>query len=99
LTDPAGFTPQPVDPALLHRALAAVAGHRAILTLLPDSEVRAMGSPAAVRGAPADRRPKALVDLGAAVHRLRAALLAEGLASTAVTDDDGTVLVRVGWPA
>jgi hypothetical protein len=75
-----------------------VAGHRATLTLLPEDEVRATGWSAAVRGAPADRKPEALVDLGAAVHRLRAALLAEGLASTVATVGDGEVLVRIGWP-
>ncbi len=103
LTDPAGFTSDPVDPALVQRALAAVAGHSATLTPLPEAEVRAAGAPAgapaAVRAAPADRRPQALVDLGATVHGFRAALLAEGLASTVATGEDGDVLVRIGWPA
>lgn len=99
LTDPDGFTRDPVDPALVQRALAAVAGHGATLTLLPDDDVRAADAPMAVRGAPADRQPEALVDLGAAVQRLRAALLAEGLVSTVVTGSEGDVLVRIGWPA
>jgi coenzyme F420-0:L-glutamate ligase / coenzyme F420-1:gamma-L-glutamate ligase len=93
MTDPDGFTTDPVDPALVRRALATASGPGAVLTLLPGD-----GAPATVRAVAVDRRPEALVNLGATVHRLRAALLADGLVSTVAVAGDGEVLVRIGWP-
>jgi coenzyme F420-0:L-glutamate ligase / coenzyme F420-1:gamma-L-glutamate ligase len=94
MTDPDGFTTDPVDPALVQRALATVAGHGGTLTLLPDD-----AAPATVRAVAVDHRPQALVDLGATVHRFRSALLAEGLASAVDVAGDGEMRVRIGWPA
>jgi coenzyme F420-0:L-glutamate ligase / coenzyme F420-1:gamma-L-glutamate ligase len=78
----------PVDPAAVHRALAAVAGHTrgTAMELIPE--------PAAVRcavGDPAD--PASLVRLGADVHRLRAALAAEGVTSRPRFMPPATVLL------
>jgi coenzyme F420-0:L-glutamate ligase/coenzyme F420-1:gamma-L-glutamate ligase len=63
------------------------------------ARARAAGAPAAVRCTVADPGdPVALVRLGAGVHRLRAALAAEGLASAATVPAAGVVLVLAGPP-
>jgi coenzyme F420-0:L-glutamate ligase / coenzyme F420-1:gamma-L-glutamate ligase len=99
LPDAAQFAATPVDPEPVHRALAALAGHSAALTVLDSDKAEAAGAPAAVRAAAPDGQPHSLVDLGAAVHRLRAALAAEGLACAVTFPTDRQALVRVGWPA
>ncbi|GAB1645172.1 coenzyme F420-0:L-glutamate ligase [Krasilnikovia sp. MM14-A1259] len=74
---PAGGVP--ADPAAVARALAAVED-----MLAPGTHV---GESAGVlRFAAPDASPAALLRLGADVHRVRAALAAEGLGSTAVPD-------------
>jgi coenzyme F420-0:L-glutamate ligase/coenzyme F420-1:gamma-L-glutamate ligase len=86
------FGPEPVDPAAVARAVAAVATGLTRMTV-----VREPGGPVAVRcDAPDPTDPAALVRLGADVHRLRAALAADGLGSATRFAEPGTVLVLAG---
>ncbi|SDY72341.1 coenzyme F420-0:L-glutamate ligase / coenzyme F420-1:gamma-L-glutamate ligase [Micromonospora pattaloongensis] len=93
----------PVDPAAVARAIAAVAAVIApgtAFTHTTDPEVRQRLAPQAPRGAsglilcrlPAPATPGDLIRLGADLHRLRAALAAEAVASTPLavpaSDDD-----------
>ncbi|MFC0527965.1 coenzyme F420-0:L-glutamate ligase [Phytohabitans kaempferiae] len=74
---PAG---EPADPAAVERAIAAVAGVVApgtLFTHIPDKGVRATPPPAA--------DPATLIRFGTDLHRLRAALAAEGAPSVPVT--------------
>ena len=73
---------QPADPAAVRRALATVAD----LPVEVQDETRALTLPIA------DRTPAGLIGLGADVHRLRAALAAEAVASVAVTHEDAVRL-------
>jgi coenzyme F420-0:L-glutamate ligase / coenzyme F420-1:gamma-L-glutamate ligase len=57
------------------------------LVLRPEN-----GATAGIRLAPPDTSPAAWVRLGADAHRLRAALAAEGVASTLLPQDDGVLL-------
>lgn len=81
----------PVDPEAVRRAVATVTAEVATFAPAPTG--------ATVRCTVADPSdPATLVRLGADVHRLRAALAAEGLASS-VTYEAGAAVVTVGYPA
>jgi coenzyme F420-0:L-glutamate ligase/coenzyme F420-1:gamma-L-glutamate ligase len=92
LRDAATLPEQPpgeVDPAAVRRALATVAGHTAGTVL--------EGTAGGIRCTAADPAdPASLVRLGADVHRLRAALAAEGLGSTMEIAETGTVHLLLG---
>jgi coenzyme F420-0:L-glutamate ligase/coenzyme F420-1:gamma-L-glutamate ligase len=109
LDDPAELPGGPVDPAALARALATVApaiapGTTVIPDLTPattgaelstDDAVLPTGTTAAVHCTPPPRSaPADLIRFGADVHRLRAALAAEGLTTT-VTTTPATVTVAL----
>ena len=79
---PAGAVPAAEE--AIGRALATVAGTLAVVT----------ASPGVLRCTPPDVTATGLMSFGADVHRLRAALAAEGLAST-VTYDATTAVVAV----
>jgi coenzyme F420-0:L-glutamate ligase/coenzyme F420-1:gamma-L-glutamate ligase len=99
LPDAAGFGATPVDAATVERVVAAVPVAGMSMTVQSAARARAAGAPAAVRCTVADPGdPVALVRLGAGVHRLRAALAAEGLASAATVPAAGVVLVLAGPP-
>ncbi|GAA3347720.1 hypothetical protein GCM10020358_63570 [Amorphoplanes nipponensis] len=83
---PAG--PAPAAPDAVARALATVAG-----SLAEGTEVVTTAA-GTLRCAPRRATPDALMRLGADVHRLRAALTAEGL-STVVTYEDTAAIVAV----
>jgi len=103
-TDPAG-----VEPAAVARAITAVAEVIAPGTAFSpqsDEEVRRQlgvdlhGWPAAATGAvtcriPNPRDPQALIRCGADLHRLRAALAAEGVGSTVLTAPPDAAFVAV----
>jgi coenzyme F420-0:L-glutamate ligase/coenzyme F420-1:gamma-L-glutamate ligase len=90
--DPDRATEPDLDPVAA--AINLVAGSGAGSRLEP---VR--GGPAAVRCTAADPAdPAALVRLGADAHRLRAALAAAGIASTARFEPPGAVLLRLQPP-
>jgi coenzyme F420-0:L-glutamate ligase/coenzyme F420-1:gamma-L-glutamate ligase len=88
----------PVDPAVVRRVVAAVAaaaGPGTVMELLPEAAGAEV--PAVVRcGVTDPDDPAALVRLGSDAHRLRAALAAEGLATTPRFSAPGTVLLLVG---
>ncbi|MEU4159392.1 coenzyme F420-0:L-glutamate ligase [Actinoplanes sp. NPDC026670] len=71
-----------VDPAAVARALRAVDGLRQSQVRLADG----------IRLTPAQDGAAALIRTGADAHRLRAALAAEGVETTAVIDDEGVTL-------
>jgi coenzyme F420-0:L-glutamate ligase / coenzyme F420-1:gamma-L-glutamate ligase len=98
LADADGFAPEPVDlDTTVRPAVATVASVAPDVTAF---EVTADGTMAAVRCTAFDPTdPVALVRLGADVHRLRAALAAEGLASSVTFLAVEEVLVRIGRPA
>lgn len=90
LTDTPPPGTEPVDPAAVDRAIAAVAGVVAPGTsfarvtdapVLTDAPVHAQPGDALIACRPAAADPTALIRFGADVHRLRAALAAESLAS------------------
>ncbi|MFY1619436.1 coenzyme F420-0:L-glutamate ligase [Micromonospora sp. WMMD736] len=96
--------PEPIDPAVVRRALDAVAGvvtPGTVFTLVDEAEVRA-GLVAEVPGWPADAtalvlgtapapvEPMDLVRFGADLHRLRLALAAEGVGSTLLPPPAGS---------
>jgi coenzyme F420-0:L-glutamate ligase / coenzyme F420-1:gamma-L-glutamate ligase len=81
------------DPEALERAVTSVGPHLAPSTRMV---VEQKGRSAAVRCTADPSDPTALVRLGADVHRLRAALAAEDLASTVTYPAAGEALVRVG---
>jgi coenzyme F420-0:L-glutamate ligase/coenzyme F420-1:gamma-L-glutamate ligase len=105
---PAGVA-EPVDPAALHRAVAAVARAVApgtVFTPVTDPEVRARLAasvpdwPAAATsaitcGLPENPDPAALIRLGADLHRLRAALAAEDVRSAVLPPPTGSGLAAV----
>ena len=99
LADPVELSGGRVDPAAVNRALATIAPVIAAGTAFrmsppepgsgstPDGQTAERlpaGATAAVHCSPAGSDPAALVRFGADVHRLRAALSAEGLESTVV---------------
>jgi coenzyme F420-0:L-glutamate ligase/coenzyme F420-1:gamma-L-glutamate ligase len=89
---PAGSTGS-VDPAAVHRALTTLRVERVGDQL--TSTFSAVGGQG-VRCTAADPAdPGSLVRLGADAHRLRAALAAEGIASTARFEPPGTVLLAL----
>ncbi|GIF12519.1 coenzyme F420-0:L-glutamate ligase [Actinoplanes teichomyceticus] len=90
LADTAAATAS-ADPAAIDRALALVAA-----ALTPGTGVTV--SPGVLRLTPAGSGSADLVRLGADAHRLRAALAAEGLATTLVAGDAGVTLT-FGDPA
>jgi coenzyme F420-0:L-glutamate ligase/coenzyme F420-1:gamma-L-glutamate ligase len=71
----------PVDPAAVDRAFATVAGVLGPGTTVTGATMLRLTPPAVT--------PEALLRLGADAHRLRAALAAEGVASTLLIDDNG----------
>ncbi|MFI7541743.1 coenzyme F420-0:L-glutamate ligase [Actinoplanes sp. NPDC049599] len=79
---PAGAGPAAADG--IARALATVAAAITVATV----------SPGVLRCTPPDETPAGLMRFGADIHRLRAAMAAEGLAST-VTYDDTTAILTV----
>jgi coenzyme F420-0:L-glutamate ligase / coenzyme F420-1:gamma-L-glutamate ligase len=96
---------EPVDPEVVHRAIAAIQGQIApgtLFTLVTDDPVRTElaatvpGWPATATAlvlgqAPGDAAsPAELVRLGADLHRLRAALAAAGVASTLLSAPAGS---------
>lgn len=83
---------EPVDPAAVERAIATVTEHVA-----PGTSIRPRPPPGdVITCAPPDPAdPAALVRFGADLHRLRAALAAEGLASAPKLTDDGGALVQL----
>jgi coenzyme F420-0:L-glutamate ligase/coenzyme F420-1:gamma-L-glutamate ligase len=81
-------TPDAADGAAIVRALATVAGVVAEGTVIDST------SPAALRCAPPEVTPAALMRFGADLHRLRAALAAESL-SSAVSYDDASATITV----
>ncbi|MGW4497173.1 coenzyme F420-0:L-glutamate ligase [Micromonospora sp. NPDC004336] len=103
-TLPDATNPTPPDVAAVRRAIAAVADAVAPgtdFTLVTDEAVRAgtvaavagwpAGATALVLGSPADPAgPAELVRFGADLHRLRAALAAEGVASLPLPPPAGT---------
>jgi coenzyme F420-0:L-glutamate ligase/coenzyme F420-1:gamma-L-glutamate ligase len=95
LADPAGLPGGPVDRAALGRAMTTVSRAIASGTVLTATDA----ATAAVRcTAPPGSGPAGLIRLGADVHRLRAALAAEGLASTVETTPGAEVIIAVGGP-
>jgi coenzyme F420-0:L-glutamate ligase/coenzyme F420-1:gamma-L-glutamate ligase len=79
---PAGAVPAAEEP--IDRALTTVAGALAVVAV----------SPGVLRCTPREVTAAGLMSFGAEVHRLRAALAAEGLAST-VTYEATTAVVAV----
>jgi coenzyme F420-0:L-glutamate ligase/coenzyme F420-1:gamma-L-glutamate ligase len=77
--------PPAADPAAVERALALVA-------FAPGTQVARVGDSAVRISPPADATPAALMRLGADAHRVRAALAAEGIASTLILEDAGLLL-------
>jgi coenzyme F420-0:L-glutamate ligase/coenzyme F420-1:gamma-L-glutamate ligase len=93
--DPPGTA---ADAAAVARALATVSGVVAAGTVLAPSD-RDDAEPPAIRvhcAPPAGSGAAELVRFGADVHRLRAALLAEGLMSTVVADGTDVVVTVAG---
>jgi coenzyme F420-0:L-glutamate ligase / coenzyme F420-1:gamma-L-glutamate ligase len=104
LPESAALSGQSVDPAAVARAIAAVSDVVApgtVFTLQTDPQVRADLAAAipdwpatatgmVTAGIPAPHGPAALVRFGADVHRLRAALAAEGVPSTLLGAPAGT---------
>jgi coenzyme F420-0:L-glutamate ligase/coenzyme F420-1:gamma-L-glutamate ligase len=87
---PSGSTTKGVDAAATAQALDTVQGSIAATTVLDMAD----GS---VRCRTSSDHPSALLALGADVHRLRTALLAEGMASAWIPDPDGRAgTVRIG---
>jgi coenzyme F420-0:L-glutamate ligase / coenzyme F420-1:gamma-L-glutamate ligase len=86
------------DPAAVRRAVATVAADVTRFEVTGFEAARA-GEPAVRCTVPAPSDPASLVRLGADVHRLRAALAAEGLASVVAFPAPGQVVLRVGRPA
>ena len=78
-----------VDTAAVDRAVAAVAG-----VVAADTVIRHLEGGAVLHLSSADISGTALIRLGVAAHRLRAALAAEGVPSQVQIQDDG-VWVRV----
>jgi coenzyme F420-0:L-glutamate ligase/coenzyme F420-1:gamma-L-glutamate ligase len=75
------------------RALATVAGVMAGDTTVTAAEVVPEGAGAALRlTPPPGAGPAAWMRLGADAHRLRAALAAEGVASTVLPQGDGLLV-------
>jgi coenzyme F420-0:L-glutamate ligase/coenzyme F420-1:gamma-L-glutamate ligase len=94
---PGGFGPGPVAAAAVREAIATATAGRPGTVLEPVAG--GGGAPAAVRCRAADPGdPESLVRLGADVHRLRAALAAEGLVSAARFEPPGTILIQLGHP-
>jgi coenzyme F420-0:L-glutamate ligase/coenzyme F420-1:gamma-L-glutamate ligase len=86
------FGTEPVDLGAVERAVAAVVTQGTRMTVVRDPD-----APVAVRcAAPDPTDPAALARLGADVHRLRAALAADGLGSATRFAEPGTVLVLAG---
>jgi coenzyme F420-0:L-glutamate ligase / coenzyme F420-1:gamma-L-glutamate ligase len=81
--DAGGERGRPVDPAAVDRALALV-------TPAPGTTVTRTAD--GLRLTPPATTAAALIQLGADGHRLRAALAADGIASTVTTGDDGLLL-------
>lgn len=82
LPDITDLPTEPVDLAAVRRAIATVDG-RSRMELAPELP--------AIACTAADPSPQALIRLGADVHRLRAALAAEGIASSVQYRPDPTV--------
>ena len=80
----------PVDPAVVRRAVAAVADRFAPGTTVAEAETMPhRGATAALHLQTRDATPAGLMRLGADCHRLRAALAAESVATVALPHDDG----------
>jgi coenzyme F420-0:L-glutamate ligase/coenzyme F420-1:gamma-L-glutamate ligase len=86
LADPPGFAADPVDPAVVRRAVTSLASWVPFAVSGPDPQVTVTF--------PAD--PERAMAVGAEVHRLRCALAAVGLATTW---PPGTTALTVGHPA
>ncbi|GGN58557.1 hypothetical protein GCM10010112_12400 [Actinoplanes lobatus] len=82
LMDPPPAGPPAADPAAVTRALRTL-GDLLVSNLRLDNGIRLT---------PARDSPAALIRTGAEAHRLRAALAAEGVHTTALTDDEGVTL-------
>jgi coenzyme F420-0:L-glutamate ligase/coenzyme F420-1:gamma-L-glutamate ligase len=82
----------PVDPAAVSRALAAVAD------VIAPGTTFTLATSAEVRCTPPDDDRWALIRFGADVHRLRAALAAEGLTSTFHPDGPSLLLTLTPTP-
>ena len=89
LGDSPALPDRPADPAAVRRAVAAVDP-----VIAPGTALHVGGTPPGVRCAPAGADPAALIRFGADVHRLRAALAAEGLLTALHPTGDG-LLVEV----
>jgi coenzyme F420-0:L-glutamate ligase/coenzyme F420-1:gamma-L-glutamate ligase len=87
-TPPSASLPGVSLPAPVERALATVAGHLAAGTAVAAGDA----DRAALRLTTTGSGPAAWAALGADAHRLRAALAAEGVASTMTTDDAGVLV-------
>jgi coenzyme F420-0:L-glutamate ligase/coenzyme F420-1:gamma-L-glutamate ligase len=96
LEDPPSLPGGPAEASVVARAVATATPALAAGTVLtPGGPAPGIpGATATVRCTPPGTDAAALIRLGADVHRLRAALAAEGLISTVVPDGDG-VLVAV----
>ncbi len=87
----------PVQPAAVERAVATVAGALAAGTAVVPAEVVPDGAAGALRCTPpAGAGPAEWMRLGADVHRLRAALAAEGVASTVLPEAGGLLVALTG---
>jgi coenzyme F420-0:L-glutamate ligase/coenzyme F420-1:gamma-L-glutamate ligase len=80
----------PIDPAAVDRALAVATP--APGTSVTPADVLPANATAALRLTPPAPTPAGLMRLGADAHRLRAALAAEGVASTVSAEDDALLL-------
>ena len=98
LAEAATVPGNPADPAAVARALATVSGVVAAGTAFTPSDRDGEGPPGTrVHCAPPPGAGAAqLIRFGADVHRLRAALLAEGLLSTVVPDGTRVVVAVYG---
>ena len=81
---------RPVDPAAVDRAVTLVADLIAPgTTIVPAETIPDNGATAALHIAARNTSPVACMRLGADVHRLRAALAAEGVRTVVIPHDDG----------
>jgi coenzyme F420-0:L-glutamate ligase/coenzyme F420-1:gamma-L-glutamate ligase len=92
-TRPADSGPATIGPADSALDTAAVDRAFALVAELVSPGTTMSRSGPDIRCAPADASPTALMRLGADVHRLRAALTAEGLASSVTYGDTALVTV------
>ncbi|MCY1142916.1 coenzyme F420-0:L-glutamate ligase [Actinoplanes sp. Pm04-4] len=87
----------PVDPAAVDRAAAAVADYLSrATTVAPAEAVPGSGATAAFHLSTLDKSPTGFMHLGADAHRFRAALAAESIATLSLPHEDGIRLELSG---